>query len=457
MKKKTTKYNFPRSFQIKVIALMARDPAFLAGYADAIDPSYFDNNECSMLATMVKDYWVRYTTTPSQEALEAVIADHCERTRTPAAIRADLFAAMASAMGADTSDRDFLLERVVAFGRRQAVKQTVVRVVELMDKDVDEDEFEGVVGDLQKSLLVGSGCSDLGFHFGQQALDIPQLVRGSKLYGSKVATKISTLDTCLHDGLAQGELGMVVGYTGRGKSVTLVNFAAAAIEAGLPVVYYTFELHEVDVALRLAARLTRTTTDEIVADDAEYYQKMTQLIMGTNGDGPKVRIKYWPPKTVRVSAIRSHLSRLKSVDGVVPALVLVDYADKLIGSRHVGETYGEMGDVCDGLIGIANDFEVPLWTASQVRREKTIVDKLDKPDYILDLDSIADSFRKATDADTVITLNQTRMEKDAGEIRLFTAKVRRGVDGRVIPCNIDYKRMLLEEGVEPNADESFVN
>lgn len=45
-------------------------------------------------------------------------------------------------------------------------------------------------------------------------------------------------------GLGSGELGVFVAPAGIGKSMALVSIAAAAVEKGLNVIYYTLELAE---------------------------------------------------------------------------------------------------------------------------------------------------------------------------------------------------------------------
>jgi len=76
-------------------------------------------------------------------------------------------------------------------------------------------------------------------------------------------------------------------------------------------------------------------------------------------------IKYFPTKSATVQTLSSHLNQIE-LQGITPDLVIVDYADILRGigteKRHILE------NIYEDLRGLAGEYEVPIWTASQANR-----------------------------------------------------------------------------------------
>jgi replicative DNA helicase len=434
------RYTYDADFQVKVLALSARDPVFLPTFREVICESYFDHPVCKELSVLVQSYLDDKGSPPSMTVLRAMASEHCEGVKASDTYRSDMLNIVADIYSVDLSDAEFIRERVVMFGRRQAVKEHVIRMATLVERG--DDEFDAEVERLKKSLLLGSGIQSQGlaFHEDQLLFKLPKMARDSGLYdrSRKTPTGFPTLDDALFGGLGPGEIGVVLGYTGRGKSIVLCNLAAEAITHDKPVVFYTFELQEIDVALRMASRLSGMPIDVIRRGEYEYYYHIKEVAE----KNPFFIVKYFAPKTVGVNTLRSHLSKMTSTGHqVTPELVVVDYADKLKGGKRFDNTYGEMGEVYEGLIALGHDFKAPIWTASQVQRNA----RSEHPGYHMDLDVVADSFRKVADADVVLTMNQTTPEHQNKLMRLYTAKMRRGADGVSIPCTIDYQIMTVKE------------
>jgi hypothetical protein len=140
----------------------------------------------------------------------------------------------------------------------------------------------------------------------------------------------------------------------------LINIGAHAIKAGLNVVHYTLELNDAYVGQRYDAVLTG-----IAAQNLKYnIDEVTAAVEKLKGN---LVIKYYPTKTASCSTIRAHIEKMILI-GKKPDLVIVDYADLLRGAVARKEMRHELESIYEDLRGVAGEYEVPLFTASQANR-----------------------------------------------------------------------------------------
>ena len=135
-------------------------------------------------------------------------------------------------------------------------------------------------------------------------------------------------------------------------------------------------------------------------------------------------VKHWPTKSAGLNTMRASLDKLK-LQGKSPDLIICDYADLLKGNSRK-ERHEELEEIVEGLRGIAGEYEVPLFTASQINRSGAEQD-------VITGTSIAGSFSKLMTADFVVSLSRKIEDKLAGTGRWHVIKNRFGPDGMTLP------------------------
>jgi replicative DNA helicase len=140
-------------------------------------------------------------------------------------------------------------------------------------------------------------------------------------------------------------------------------------------------------------------------------------------------IKYYPTKTASCSTIRAHIEKMILV-GKKPDLVIVDYADLLRGAVARKEMRHELESIYEDLRGIAGEYEVPLYTASQANRSAL-------EDDIIEAGKISESYSKVMIADFVLSLSRKVTDKIAGTGRWHIIKNRFGPDGITLPSKMN--------------------
>ena len=221
-------------------------------------------------------------------------------------------------------------------------------------------------------------------------------------------------------GLGKGELGVMVAPAGIGKSWALMNIGAHNVKKGKTVLHYTLELNEAYVGLRYDSVITGIANQNLKHYQDEVKEKLSKI------EGELI-IKYYPTKTVSVLGIKSHVEKC-IMQGKKPDVVIVDYADLLRG--HGQEKRHELEGIYEDLRGLAGEYEIPVWTASQANRSALEED-------IIGADKIAESYGKVMVADFIISLSRKVTDKLAGTGRWHVIKNRFGPDGITLPSKMN--------------------
>lgn len=441
-------YSFSNGFQDLVLGSMLLDPVFLVECREALRASYFIKDSHQIIAGVLLDYFDRFRGKPGKEVVCESLRQRAVKSAWPKEDETRILEELTRLYESPTEEHQSAVVRQMAvqFGRHQAVKEAILRSVELVDaadRDPDRADLSPVVSLLQSALGVGQS-KHLGVNLFEHLGDISTVSEGPAADPrSRVATGFRRLDSYLDGGLGGGELGFVLGQSGRGKSMMLINLAASAIMQGKSVVYFTLELRPYDVVSRVLARMTRCTIKQVQTNDAAYTRLVPSL---ERMPGAKTfQVVHFPPSRATSIMLRSTLARLDSLRGVRPGLLVVDYLDEMRSSssqpRDDENIYHVYGTITSELIDLGNTYGCPVWTASQVTRDGY---GNDDPN----MSKISRSIQKVEKADVVLALCQTDDELEKQAMRLKVLKMRRGHrDNQYVRLNVDFSRAMLSEVV----------
>ena len=442
-------YPYGAGFQDKILALMVREPQFLAAHASVIQPEYFDSEYHSALARMMLQYYAQHKQSPTRDVLLMLITEYVSTRALDSTYREYLESTLDLAFSrTDLTDAKDVRERVVEFGNTRHIERLLFTLYTQVQAGAHSNDLWKTIDHTRSEC---SGAGDLGIFMQDVILDAPRLLRESDMYkrDRKVALFLPTFDEAFYGGLGRGELGVILGYTNFGKSMFLVNLGAAGVFQKLPIVHFTVgEMEELDILARYASRLSGTPLVDMLRgndeSDVVYRHRVNEILVRY---GMNINVKKLHPGT-DVATLRSHLSQLRAERMFQPALVLIDNADDLAAATQwVKESsYEHLGAVYTELKDMASDFSVAMWVDSQTNRSAPTFE-------IADMDVIADSHKKARKADVVISVNQRVDERKSNTVRLALIKARRySKTNRVVRCSIDYNRMMLKEA-PPSMDE----
>lgn len=413
---------YGRSFQEKVIQALLVDRQFAEQMTEVFQIEYLEFRYLQFLADKYFAYAKKYKVFPTLQLLITIIRDEL-KLGTDVVIRdqiIDYLTRMRS--NPDPGDLQYVKEKALDFCRKQALKQALENAVDQMQAN----KYEQIVEGIKKAVCVGTTPA-LGHDFFQDYES-----RFTRLQRNCVATGIDELDKrdILNGGVGSGELAVVVGNTGTGKSHFLTFLGANALRTGVDVLHYTFELSEAAVGRRYDSNLCDIDSNDVIEGKDEILSKYQSMKLG------RLMIKEFPTNTATIYTIRSHLERL-DVKGFRPGLIIIDYADIMRSTRQYDSLRHELKLIYEELRGFAAEKQFPIWTASQANKDSANSD-------IVDLSNMSEAYGKAMVADVVVSISRKSHEKSKGWGRLFIAKNRAGRDGIVYPIKIDTARSKFE-------------
>ena len=260
-------------------------------------------------------------------------------------------------------------------------------------------------------------------------------------------------------GLKRGELFILAGRPGMGKTALAICIARATAAAGEPTFLSSLEMGDVSVSDRALADLAFDKRDPI-----RYYD----IANGTLDDAQAQRVieaarlqREWPLQIdpapgLTVSQIAARARRHKQVlerKGKRLGPVIVDHMHIVRPSnRYSGARVNEVGEISAALKGLAKELDVPVVALAQLSRalenrddkRPTMADLRDSGTIEQDADAIIFVYREAyyLERATFFTTEQEHARVDRlmsvdDELEAIIAKQRNGPTGTVkLFCNI---------------------
>jgi replicative DNA helicase len=418
---------FGTSFQSKVITSCLVDTMFLQTVMEVLQPEYFEADANGWLIKETYKYFSKYKTTPTLEAIKIAV-DEVEND----VFKLTIVEALKDAWRyREATDLEFVQEKTLDFCKNQVLKSAIMESVNLLENQ----DYDGIKTVIDSAMKAGTAV-DIGHDYNVGIEE--RLTKSTRI---TIKTPWDIINDVMDGGLGEGELGVVVAPSGIGKTWLLQSIAAGAIKRGFTIVHYTLELNETYVGLRYDTIFSGIGTQNIK------YQKeeVKKIIDNLKG---KMLIKYYPTRAATVNTISAHLKQLELKE-IKPDMVIVDYADILRDVSGMREVRHQLGSIYEDLRGLAGEFKVPIWTASQANRSA-----LDEE--FIDASKIAEAYSKVMIADFVLSISRKPEDKISHTARCHIIKNRFGVDGLTYPMGMNTnigKIDIYESTSQPGKEE----
>lgn len=394
------------SFQIKVITALFTDRLFLQQISDIMLPTYFESDANNWIVTNILEYNLEYKSPPTLEVMKVKLDDVDHDV-----LKQQIIEHLKDAWKfAEATDLEFIKQQALDFCKNQEIKKAILSSVDLLK----HGKYEDIKSKIDGALKAG-GDKDIGHDYMTSIEErYTDAVRDTK------ETPWEVINELTDGGLGKGELAVFVAPAGIGKSWGLINIGANMIKKGKTVLHYTLELNEAYVGLRYDSVITGIANQNLKHYQSQVKEDLEKL------DGELI-IKHYPTKSVSVIGLRSHIEKC-IMQEKKPDVIIVDYADLLKGYGQ--EKRHELEGIYEDLRGMAGEYEIPVWTASQANRSALEED-------VIDASKVSESYGKVMVADFIISLSRKIEDKLAGTGRWHVIKNRFGPDGITLPSKMN--------------------
>jgi replicative DNA helicase len=424
------------AFQAQALSWILKDTSALAQVRGDLGYEFWQNPIHSKIVSIAYDYFDLYGGVPSEHTLRLLVDDSLmgESDLSEIAEYGSVIDLLYNELLKDDAEVEFLKANLENMIRKRLTELALVNSVSLSD--------EGLFDQISES--VGKAAS---FRLDKDDRHIKWSKHDRTSYipspdSAPVPTMFGTIDEELHGGLRPGELGLVCGPPGTGKSQLLVNLAANAMWQGHKVLFITLEMGEESIAQRLDACISGIEywglSDPTINASAQ--SSLKEWHDEHQGD---CDIRYFPQLSITVPQLKALIKKWYIADSF-PGLIVVDYADLILPSVDYKSSYDNQGLVYGQLVATAGEFKIPIWSASQINREGT-------KSKVRQMEHLAESFKKAMVANVVYTVNQDENEQQSKMMRLYSAKVRNGEKNRFHYFKTEFHKSKLV----PTSEEAY--
>ncbi len=406
---------------------MLKDRAFCDRLQEVLKEEFFDLKYLRVFARKLFNYRTKYGLHPSAETVGTVIRSDLGEENEAIQVQVRDYFAHISANDLEIDDEQFIKDTALDFCRKQTLKVAMVEVMPL----VNSCSFEKIAKIITDATQKGAD-NNFGYDY---KVDFEE--RFLPNIRNPVSTGWPEIDRITRGGMGEGDLVVVIGASGAGKSHCLVHFGAAALKQGKNVVHYTMELSSTTIALRYDSCLTGYEIDKLYRHKQEVHEMV-------DGIQKRLIVKEYPARKATPATISAHLAKLKQ-HGIEPGAIIVDYADLLRSVNSYGEKRHDLESIYEDLRAIGKEYGVPVYTVSQGNR--SAVNK-----EIITSEEISEAYSKCFVSDFIMSLSRTTQDKASNGGRFFIIKNRNGPDGMVFPISFDTS--CTEIRVQPQSEQS---
>lgn len=410
-----TLVDYGAPFQVKTIGALLTRKEFVQNIYDILSDEHFPNPAHKWIINEILRYWNKYHTVISMDTLKVEVKKIDNDV-----LKTSIVEQIKEAYRHSDDELQYVEEEFTAFCKNQQLKTALLNSVDLLNSG----DYDNIRHLIDNALKAGQD-RNIGHEYNK---DIETRYRED--YRPTIPTPWPMLNQLTQGGFGAGDLGIVFGNPGGGKSWMMVAMAAHAVKMGYNVVYYTLELGQDYVGKRFDCYFTGHSIEEV----QHHRSEVESIVEGLAG---KLVVKEYPPKAASVATLKAHLQKCIDAD-IKPDMVVIDYIDYLRPpSKKFTERKDEIDDMYVACKGLAKEFKVVVLSPSQVNR-------MGAKDDIIEGDKAAGSYDKIMVADFCLSLSRKKEDKVHGTGRVHVMKNRYGMDGMTFGAKIDTNNGHIE-------------
>ena len=409
-----------------------------------IEPEYFHDHTEKLVFKVLKSFILNYNSLPTKEALMIDIDKNSSMNEQQFKDCTELIDSLEN--NEDTNS-EWLTEETEGFCKNKAVYNAIMESIHIIDGKSTTKADTAIPEILSEALSVSFDT-----HIGHDYIaDADERFRFYHKVEKKVPFDLEFFNTITAGGTPQKTLNIVMAGTGVGKSLFMCHHAANCLTQNLNVLYITCEMAEERIAERIDANLMDVTMDTLKELPKQMYDK--KLESATGGMSGSLIIKEYPTATANANHFRILLDELAIKKKFVPNIIFIDYLNICASARikpgSNTNTYQYVKSIAEELRGMAVEYNVPVFSATQTNRQGY-------SSTDVGLEDTSESFGLPATADFMFALISTEELDENNQVLVKQLKNRYNdtVANRKFLLQIDRSKMKLSDVEQVQLTES---
>jgi replicative DNA helicase len=395
-----------------ILQNLVKNDVFARKVVPFLKKEYFHDRNEQLVFVCIHDFILEYNALPSKEALLITLDKSKSLTQEDYNKSTNVIDKIYESSSENTLE--WLYDTTETFCKEKAVYNAIMSSIHIIDGK--DNTPQTAIPDILSKALAVSFDNHIGHDYIEdyrKRFDFYHTVE------QRIPFDISMLNTITRGGIPQKTLSVIMAGTGVGKSLFLCHHAANCLKQHKNVLYITCEMSEEKIAERIDANILDVTMDDLKELPLGVYEKKIQnACAGVKG---KLIVKEYPTATANANHFRFLLDELWLKKKFKPDVIFVDYLNICASSRvkHGANvnSYSYVKAIAEELRGLAVEYNVPLFTATQTNRSG-----FSSTD--VDMDDTSESFGLPMTADFMIALISTDELEQSGHIMIKQLKNR---------------------------------
>jgi replicative DNA helicase len=401
-------------YQYRLISQLLIDRKFASSIIDIIDPNYFEDRFLRVIVAHLKDVKAKEDIVPDLASIEFRILEEVNDL----AQQKYIIKTLAKVKEVDLYDYQKVQEIAMRFCKQQELKKSIKKIQNIIDKG-DDENYEELVSILKKAIEHGDTTDD-----GISVMDdIGEALLSD--FRKPIRTGIEGLDEIMDGGLSKGELALILAPFGTGKTTMITKIANTAVNDGYNVLQIFFEDNTKVIQRKHLSCWSGYELNSLSNHKDELIRmcedKKTKV--GITGRVGELKLKKFSSDGTTMPMIRQYIKK-KISEGFRPDIVLLDYIDCVVPSKHYDDTNVGEGAVMRQFESMLAELDIAGWTAVQGNRSSI-------GSNVVESHQMGGSIKKGQIGHFIVSIAKTLDQKLDGTATMAILKSRFGLDGVV--------------------------
>ena len=327
--------------------------------------SYFQNGSEKTLFKSISQFIEKYNTVPTKEALVISLSDEKALSESEFENTCEVLDEIEK--NSEETEFNWLIDNTEKFCKDKAVYNAIMESIHIIDGK-SQTKTENAIPNILSDALSVSFDPNVGHDYIEDSDERYEFYHKVE---SKLGFDLSYFNEITKGGTPQKTLNVILAGTGVGKSLFMCHHAANCLTQGKNVLYITCEMAEERIAERIDANLMDITLDDLGELPKQTYSDMVEKHL-KNLTG-KLIIKEYPTASANVNHFKALLEELRLKKNFKPDIIFVDYLNICASARmKMGTTvnsYTYIKSIAEELRGLAVEYNIPVFTATQTNRQ----------------------------------------------------------------------------------------
>ncbi len=395
-----------------VLRNLLTDEKYMRKVLPFIKPDYFQGVYRNLFKEAGK-YVAKYNTLPTAETLVIELDETHSFTDDQYRMAMDIIPQLYTC---EVIDQDWLLDATEKWCQDRALYNAVMESISIIDGK-HESLTKNALPDILSKALGVSFDKNVGHDYIENVEERYEFYHTEE---DRIPFDLDYFNRITKGGVPRKTLNICLAGTGVGKSLYMCHNAAAALTEGRNVLYITMEMAEERIAERIDANLLNVQIDQIGNLSKDMFTtKVHNLARKTTG---KLIIKEYPTGSAHAGHFRALLNELKLKKQFIPDIIFIDYLNICSSSRMKAmggsiNSYTYIKAIAEELRGLAVEYDVPVWSATQTTRSGF-------SNSDVGLEDTSESFGLPATADLMFALISTEELEGLGQLMVKQLKNR---------------------------------